>query len=62
MVSREAVKRSRYSMAVVGRYDEQERLRVGGVLSNIRKDWTPAQKRRMKKKLKGSFFPYLSKV
>ena len=53
MVSKEVVKNARRSIAVTGRYDEQELQRVGGNVKNIRKDWTPAQKRRMKKKLKG---------
>lgn len=50
MASQEVVDKARRSIAVGGRYDAQELLRVGGVLQNIRKDWTPAQIRRMNKR------------
>lgn len=33
-----------------GRYDAQELIRVGGKRENIRRDWTSAQIRRMRKK------------
>jgi len=50
MVSREVVERARRNIAIDGRYDNQELIRVGGNLNNIRRDWTAAQKRRMRKK------------
>jgi hypothetical protein len=50
MVSRNVVELARYSIQVNGRYDNQEFIRVGCRLENMRKDWTSAQIRRMRKK------------
>lgn len=52
MVSQLAVIRARLSIAAYDRYDAQELCRVGGKFENTRKDWTPAQKRRMQKRRK----------
>lgn len=52
MVSQEVVDRARKSIKINGRYDKQEYRRVGGCGENMRKDWTPAQKRRMNKNFK----------
>lgn len=50
MASKEIVSKARRSIAITERYDAQELLRVGGVWRNMRKDWTPAQIRRMNKR------------
>lgn len=42
----------RKHQAIFWRYDNQELIRVGGIESFIRKEFTPKQKRRMNKKLK----------
>lgn len=48
MVSQEVVNKARISMKISGRYDHQD-----GTFSKIgRRDWTPAQKRRMRKKFR----------
>ncbi|AOZ64931.1 hypothetical protein SEA_OLYMPICHELADO_66 [Streptomyces phage OlympicHelado] len=52
MVSSEVVERARCGLRIQDRYDNQEVRRVGGNLEATRKDWTPAQKRRMRKKLR----------
>jgi len=52
--SPEVVARARRSIAINQRYDNQELARVGGNYSNIRRDWTPAQKRRMRKHQKAA--------
>lgn len=49
MVSAEVVNRARRNAAIEGRYDAQELIRIGGRYENVRRDWTPAQKRRMRK-------------
>lgn len=51
MVSADVVTRARASLKIQMRYDAQELARVGGKTEYIRRDWTPAQKRRMRKKL-----------
>lgn len=43
MVSQEVVEKARKSMKISGRYDEQ---------GHGRRDWSPAQKRRMRKKFR----------
>jgi hypothetical protein len=50
MASKEIVSKARRSIAVFERYDLQELTRVGGIRKNVRKDWTPAQIRRMRKR------------
>lgn len=50
MVSQEVVEKARQSIVITERYDAQELFRVGGVWSNMRRDWTPAQIRRMNKR------------
>lgn len=57
MVSKEVVEKARRHIAVSGRYENQDLRRVKDN-RYLRKDWTPAQKRRMKKKLKTKHFPY----
>jgi hypothetical protein len=52
MVSENVVQRSQRWSDIQYRYEKQEVRRIGGKIENIRRDWTPAQKRRMKKKLR----------
>lgn len=58
MVSSELVERARRSIKISQRYDKQELDRVGGNYSNVRRDWTPAQKRRMRKHQKAVGISY----
>lgn len=57
MVSTEVMRKARKSLQIDLRYDKQELRRVGGVMKNIRKDWTPNQKRRMKKNRRRNGLP-----
>lgn len=52
MVTNTVVERARKSIKIQARYDNQDYQRVGGRGENMRKNWTPKQKRRMNKKLK----------
>lgn len=49
MVSSEAVQLARTMIRIQDRYNDQELKRVGGHVDNIRTDWTPAQKRAMRR-------------
>lgn len=49
MVSSKVVEKARRNIEIQNRYNNQELDRVGGNYQNIRRDWTPAQKRRMRK-------------
>lgn len=49
MASTETVQFARAMIRVQNRYDKQEILRVNGRGSNMRNDWTPAQKRSMRR-------------
>lgn len=40
---------------IMQRFDKQEVIRVGFHVSNIRRDWTPAQKKCMNRALKKSY-------
>lgn len=52
MDSKIVEERIRRSNDIQARYDKQEIFRIGGNHEYMRLDWTPAQKRRMKKKLR----------
>jgi hypothetical protein len=50
MVGTDLVERARKAILIDGRYDAQELARVGGRAEYMRKEWTPAQLRRMRKR------------
>lgn len=49
MASTETVQFARAMMKIQDRYNNQEISRTNGVYKYVRKDWTPAQKRSMRR-------------
>lgn len=54
-VSTDFVAFARRNMKIMQRFDKQEVIRVGFRSDNIRREWTPAQKKCMNRALKKSY-------